>query len=496
MKTFIVSTLLSLLLLDACFAQSIPADSLYLAKPRPGNTPVVFPLQPGSGVRPVERISISSDGKEIYYCELNDWPPSNSRIKCYKYMDNKWQGPFTVFERFVAPGLSMNDSTIYMQRDTVINSVGVSWSYYSRRNSTGWTTPVKLLSTNMQTHYFQETQLKNYYLASTPGGSSDICKLVIHYPDTTILSLGKPINKTDTENDFFIARDESYIIFFRLTSPNDLFISYHKSNESWTNPKSLGPNINTSGNYECCPYVTADNKYLFFTRGSWPMNTYYTYWVKIDNVIDSLKHTNFIPYLKTQIPNQTDTVGQILNYTFSDSTFIDDDGNNTLTYSATLSGGGALPSWINFNPATRTFTFSPTVIGSTDLKVTATDTANASVSCFFNINVINHTSIHQINGKVSTEYKLFQNYPNPFNPSTVIGYSLPGNSNVSIKIYDLLGKEIATLVNSFQKTGLYDVNLDMNKLNLSSGIYYYILSATEVNSGKVFKESKMMSYLK
>ncbi|MFA5403643.1 MAG: putative Ig domain-containing protein [Ignavibacteria bacterium] len=495
MKTIFFSVF-CLLLLNTCFSQPIPTDSLYLAQSRPGNTPVIFQLQFSSGVRPVERISISSDGKEIYYCELNDWPPINSRIKCYKYLNNKWQGPFIVFEGFICPGLSMNDSTIYIQRDTTLSTGGVSWSYYSTRNSTGWNTPVKLLSTNMQTHYFQETQLKNYYLASTPGGNSDICKLVIHNSDTTILSLGKPINKTDVENDFFIARDESYIIFFRLISPNDLFISYHKNNGSWTNPKSLGPNINTPGNYECCPYVTSDNKYLFFTRGNWPMNTYYTYWVKVDNIIDSLKHTNFIPYVKNQIPDLTDTIGHVLNYTFPDSTFIDDDGNNTLTYSATLSGGGALPSWINFNPATRTLTFTPIAIGSTGIKVIATDTANASVSCTFSLNVINPVSIRPTNENIVYEYKLFQNYPNPFNPSTVISYSVLNNSFISIKLYDVLGKEITTLVNSYQKRGFYDINLNMNNLSLATGLYFYTITANDLNTNKIFKETKVMSYIK
>jgi hypothetical protein len=485
-----------LLLISTCFSQPIPVDSLYLAQNRPGNTPVIFQLQSNSGLRPVERISISSDGKEIYYSELDEWPPHTSRIKCYKYLSNKWQGPFVVFERFICPGLSMNDSTIYMQRDTALSTGGVSWSYYSTRNSTGWSTPIKLLSTNMQTHYFQETQLKNYYLASTPDSNSDICKLVIHNSDTTILSLGKPINKTDTENDFFIARDESYIIFFRLTSPNDLFISYHKTNGSWTNPKSLGPNINTSNNYECCPYVTGDNKYLFFTRGNWPMNTYYTYWVKIDNIIDSLKHTNFIPYLKNQIPKQVDTVGNLFNYTIPDSTFIDDDGNNTLSYSATLSTGGNLPSWLNFNPSTRNFYGTPTAIGSIGLKVTVKDNDSASAVCTFNLNVVDHTSIHQNNEKIANEYKLYQNFPNPFNPSTVIRYSVLNNSYVSIKLYNILGKEIATLLNSYQKQGVYDINLDMNSLNLSSGIYFYTLKANELNSDKSYVETKVMNYIK
>lgn len=491
MKTFIFF-ILSSVFLNTCFSQPIPADSLYLAQTCPGNTPIVFQLQFSSGVRPVERISISSDGKEIYYCELNDWPPINSRIKYYKYLSNKWQGPFVVFERFICPGLSMNDSTIYMQRDTALSTGTVSWSYYSTRNSTGWNTPIKLLSTNMQTHYFQETQFKNYYLASTPGGNSDICKLVIQNSDTTIQSLGKPINNSSIENDFFIARDESYIIFFRLSSPFDLFISYHKSNGSWTNPKSLGPNINTPGNYECCPYVTSDNKYLFFTRGNWPMTTYYTYWVKVDNIIDSLSHTNFIPYLKNQIANQTDTVGHLFNFTVPDSTFVDDDGNNTLTYSS----GSTLPAWLSFNPATRTFYGTPTAIGTFSLKVNATDTANATASCTFNLNVVDQTFIHPVNGQVISEYKLLQNFPNPFNPSTVISYSLLNNSNVCIKLYDMLGKEITTLVNSYQKQGFYDITLNMNNLNLASGLYFYTLTANELNSNKMYKETKVMSYIK
>lgn len=475
MKTLIHILLLSLLLLELGFTQPIPSDSLYLAQTRPGNSPVVFQLHFSNGLRPVERISISSDGKEIYYSELNNWPPSSSRVKCYKYINNKWEGPFIVFEGFVAPGLSMNDSTIYMQKD-----VGnVSWSYYSKRNSTGWNTPVKLLSTNLQTHYFQETQLKNYYLASTPSGNSDICKLAINNIDTTIQSLGKPINITATENDFFVARDESFIVYFRLSPPYDLFITYHKSNGEWTNPKSLGPNINTTNNYECCPVVTSDNKYLFFTRGGSSMASYYTYWVKIDNVIDSLRHTNFVPYLKYQIPDLIDTVNHTLIYAVPDSIFVDDDGNNTLSYSATLSNGNALPSWINYAPSTNTFTFNPNVIGTTGLKIIATDTANASTSCTFYLNVINPTSIHPLNEQIPNEYKLCQNYPNPFNPTTTIKFSLPKSEYATLKVYDMLGKEIENLYSGNLKAGTYTA--DFNAANLSSGIYFYVLKTGSYN---------------
>jgi hypothetical protein len=72
-------------------------------------------------------------------------------------------------------------------------------------------------------------------------------------------------------------------------------------------------------------------------------------------------------------------------------------------------------------------------------------------------------------------YELFQNYPNPFNPSTIIRYSLPGDADVSLIVYDLLGRQVAVLVNERQKAGYYDV--DFNAANYSSGMYLYRLNA-------------------
>ena len=77
-------------------------------------------------------------------------------------------------------------------------------------------------------------------------------------------------------------------------------------------------------------------------------------------------------------------------------------------------------------------------------------------------------------GAVS-EFALEQNYPNPFNPSTTINYSIKEKSNVELKIFDLLGGEIAVLVNEEKTPGNYDVSFDAS--SLSSGVYLYTIKA-------------------
>jgi len=83
---------------------------------------------------------------------------------------------------------------------------------------------------------------------------------------------------------------------------------------------------------------------------------------------------------------------------------------------------------------------------------------------------------------IPKEFSLQQNYPNPFNPETVISYQLPANSSVSLKVHDVLGREVSTLVNEIQSAGSYKVNF--NASNLSSGIYFYKFQAGEFTQTK------------
>ncbi len=73
------------------------------------------------------------------------------------------------------------------------------------------------------------------------------------------------------------------------------------------------------------------------------------------------------------------------------------------------------------------------------------------------------------------QYELSQNYPNPFNPSTTIRYALPHSIRVSLKVYNTLGQEVATLVNETKPAGVYTVQFDAG--GLASGVYYFRLQA-------------------
>ncbi len=93
---------------------------------------------------------------------------------------------------------------------------------------------------------------------------------------------------------------------------------------------------------------------------------------------------------------------------------------------------------------------------------------------------------------IPTEFILYQNYPNPFNPSTQIRFSLPQNSFVTLKIYDVIGNEIAVLINEEKSAGNYEVEFASlkNNLKISSGVYLYQLRANE------FIETKKMILIK
>ena len=104
------------------------------------------------------------------------------------------------------------------------------------------------------------------------------------------------------------------------------------------------------------------------------------------------------------------------------------------------------------------------------------------------------TFVNTISTNIPEKYSLSQNYPNPFNPSTVISFSLPVDSKVLIKVYDVMGKEVATLVNERLQAGSYATTFDARQggssRGLNSGVYFYRLTT------EGFSETKRMVLIK
>ena len=95
-----------------------------------------------------------------------------------------------------------------------------------------------------------------------------------------------------------------------------------------------------------------------------------------------------------------------------------------------------------------------------------------------------YSSVVNVDISAPAKFELAQNFPNPFNPSTTIRYQLPVNSRITLKVYDMLGKEVTTLVNEQKPAGSYEVTLKADRL--SSGVYYYQLKTDNFVQTKKF----------
>ena len=122
-------------------------------------------------------------------------------------------------------------------------------------------------------------------------------------------------------------------------------------------------------------------------------------------------------------------------------------------------------------------------------RANASNTGGPSIwSDIWNFTTLNNIGIKQISSEIPDKYILYQNYPNPFNPNTTIKFQIKDSRFVTLKVFDMLGKEVKALVNEKLSPGIYEVNFDGS--NLPSGMYFYTIRSED------FTDTKRMLLIK
>jgi hypothetical protein len=264
----------------------------YLDQPLPGDVPQRFapPHLTDSGYFVLGRVAFSADGKEFYYGVNDAWfSNAHQTLRCFRFENGEWKGPILLGAQYSQPTFSPDGKTLYVSNDGILQM---------HRTSTGWTKPAPYLKRSYALYNFMPAQSGHSYVGSngTWGLRSDYSSwqfavLPADINDTSIKSLGQPLNAPGFNGDFYIAPDESYMIISAKETKDfecELWISFRKPDETWTAPKSLGPAINEGVAHRFGQYVTPDGKFLFYTKGTSEKDCA-LYWVRFDRLLKKLK---------------------------------------------------------------------------------------------------------------------------------------------------------------------------------------------------------------
>ncbi len=155
--------------------------------------------------------------------------------------------------------------------------------------------------------------------------------------------------------------------------------------------------------------------------------------------------------------------------------FNDPDGNQ-LTFIA----GSTDPTVAMADTSRNMLIVAAIAVGDAEIMVIANDGKGGTAVDTFKVTVESPTGVSDPGTSTPAAFSLSQNHPNPFNPATTIEFALPQASLVSLKIYDVLGKEIRTLTNRYYNAGHYTFDWDgknNSRNRVSSGVYFYLLQA-------------------
>lgn len=274
-------------------------DPHYFQQQPPGTTPVVFAPGIVSTEEQFEFGSVfSADRSEFYYgVEIN----GKAETRMMRFENGKWSSPVKILVHdtysFNDPFLSPDEQRLYFISDRPLSGTGSKKDYdiwYVQRQGRKWSAPINAgpnINSTANEYYMSFTKGGTMYFSSNINGGQTRNNYDIYasvFQDGKFgkkVAAGAGVNTAHYEADVFVARDESYVVFAANRpgglGSGDLYVSFRKSDGTWSEAKTLGNNINTDTD-DFCPFVTPDDKYLFYaSRGD-------IYWVSTA-VIDRLK---------------------------------------------------------------------------------------------------------------------------------------------------------------------------------------------------------------
>jgi hypothetical protein len=290
---------IGLLSANSLYSQFFNSKDAYLNQKPPGNKPEVFAekLLMKNDTFPFCRVAFSNDGKEFYYTSSNTWFNNEpTKIQYFIYKNGKWNGPIVLYEHYDSPTFSVDGNKLYFFGGKQDGKHYIVWQSIRMPGGKGWSEPFVYISSSFALYNFMPTVSGTCYAGSrVPGDTSrkdfDICELKMSPGDTVIKSLGEPINTKEFEGDFFVARDESYIIVSTNETSDfqsELWISFRKPDGKWSSLISLGQEINNDLAHRWGQYVSPDGKYLFYSTGHSPKDCHIA-WVRFDHLLTKLK---------------------------------------------------------------------------------------------------------------------------------------------------------------------------------------------------------------
>lgn len=264
-------------------SQSSPKSTAqYLNQVPPDLTPKVFAPDVVSLKTDYEFGSVfSNSGNEFYYA-VNVGPIAE--IRYMVRTGDTWSKPKTVItsDKYSHndPFLSPDDKKLYFISDRPLSGQGDKKDYdiwYIEKTGNGWSAPKNAgpaINSDQNEYYVSLTKSGTMYYASNGKGGENN-NFDIFSAKATKEGFQEAVRQSDRINtaayeaDVFVAPDESYLIFCADRpggyGSGDLYVSFKKTDGTWTEAKNMGGALNTGGN-ELCPFVTKDGKYMFYTR--------------------------------------------------------------------------------------------------------------------------------------------------------------------------------------------------------------------------------------